>query len=97
VSPGRDENNRRWVAPAFYDPVNKASFTWPPFSDEPAYRPFGEQFKNARTRPDNPAYRPTEDTTAAEILAVLKGEKGAAAAMHDAAQRAIAIIAAAPK
>jgi multiple sugar transport system substrate-binding protein len=88
-----EENNRRWVVPAFYDPVNKASFSKPPFSEEPAYRPFPEQFKNARTRPDNPAYRPSEDTTAAEIVAVLEGQKGAATALNDAAQRALAVIA----
>ena len=47
----------------------------PPYSEIPQYRAFVEQFKSAKARPGNPIYRPTEDTTAAQLVAAYKGEK----------------------
>lgn len=67
--------NLRLVTPAFQDPVHATNQVKPPYSQIPQYKAFVEQFKTARARPGNPIYRPTEDTTAAQLAAAYKGEK----------------------
>ncbi|MGH2352370.1 MAG: extracellular solute-binding protein, partial [Chloroflexota bacterium] len=81
--------NLRLVTPAFQDPVHATNLQKPPFSEIPQYRAFVEQFKTARARPGNPIYRPTEDTTAAELLAAYRGEKTPADAVKAAVQLAL--------
>lgn len=78
--------NLRLVTPAFQDPVHATNLQKPPFSDIPQYKAFVEQFKTARARPGNPIYRPTEDTTAVELVAAYKGEKSPADAVKAAVQ-----------
>ncbi|HET7768930.1 MAG TPA: extracellular solute-binding protein [Chloroflexota bacterium] len=83
-----EEINLRLVTPAFQDPVHAANQVKPPFSTIPQYRAFVEQFKTAKARPGNPIYRPTEDTTAAQLVAAYKGEKTPADAVKAAVEQA---------
>ncbi|MBI3971236.1 MAG: sugar ABC transporter substrate-binding protein [Chloroflexi bacterium] len=84
--------NLRLVTPAFQDPVHATNQVKPPFSDIPQYKAFVEQYKTARARPGNPVYRPTEESTAAELQAAYKGEKSPAEAVKAAVEKAIGII-----
>lgn len=84
--------NLRLVSPAFQDPVHPANRLKPPFSDNPQYMAFVEQFKTARVRPGSPAYRPSEESTAEQLQAAYKGEKSPADAVKTAVEKAIAII-----
>jgi len=84
--------NLRLVSPAFQDPVHPANRVKPPYSDNPEYLAYVEQFKTARARPGNPAYRLTEESTAEQLQAAYRGEKSAADAVKTAAEKAIAII-----
>jgi multiple sugar transport system substrate-binding protein len=84
--------NLRLVTPSFQDPVHPANRLKPPFSDNPPYLAFVEQFKTARVRPGSPAYRPTEESTAEQLQLAYKGEKSAPEAVKTAVEKAIAII-----
>ncbi len=87
-----EEVNLRLVVPAFQDPVHAANQVKPPFSTIPQYKAFVEQFKTAKARPGNPIYRPTEDTTAVQIVAAFKGEKTPADAVKTAVDQALSHI-----
>jgi multiple sugar transport system substrate-binding protein len=84
--------NLRLVSPSFQDPVHPANRLKPPFSDNPQYLAFVEQFKTARVRPGSPAYRPSEESTAEQLQLAYKGEKSPAEAAKAAVEKAIAII-----
>jgi ABC-type glycerol-3-phosphate transport system substrate-binding protein len=87
-----EATNLRLVSPSFQDPVHPANRLKPPFSDNPQYLAFVEQFKSARVRPGSPAYRPTEESTAEQLQLAYKGEKSPAEAVKAAAEKATAII-----
>ena len=84
--------NLRLVAPAFQDPVHMVNRTKPPYSENPQYMAYVEQFKTARVRPGSPAYRPTEESTAEQLQAAYKGQKSPAEAVKTAVEKATAII-----
>ncbi|HEX2034867.1 MAG TPA: sugar ABC transporter substrate-binding protein [Chloroflexota bacterium] len=84
--------NLRLVSPVFQDPVHPASRLKPPYSDNPPYAAFVEQFKTARVRPGSPAYRPTEESTAEQLQAAYRGEKSVPEAIKTAVEKAVAII-----
>jgi ABC-type glycerol-3-phosphate transport system substrate-binding protein len=84
--------NLRLVTPAFQDPVHQANRLKPPYSDAPAYKAFVEQFKTARARPGNPAYRLTEENTAEQLQAAYKGLKSPAEAVKAATEQAASVI-----
>jgi multiple sugar transport system substrate-binding protein len=84
--------NLRLVTPAFQDPVHASNRLKPPYSEQPAYRAFVEQFKTARARPGNPAYRLSEEGTAEQLQAAYKGLKSPADAVKTATEQAAAVI-----
>jgi ABC-type glycerol-3-phosphate transport system substrate-binding protein len=84
--------NLRLVTPSFQDPAHPSNRLKPPFSDNPPYLAFVEQFKTARVRPGIPAYRATEDSIAEQLQSAYKGEKSAPEAVKVAVEKATAII-----
>ena len=84
--------NLRLVAPAFQDPVHASNRLKAPYAEQPAYKAFVEQFKTARARPGNPAYRLSEEGTAEQLQAAYKGLRSPADAVKTAAEQAAAVI-----
>jgi ABC-type glycerol-3-phosphate transport system substrate-binding protein len=84
--------NLRLVTPAFQDPVHASNRLKPPYADAAPYKAFVEQFKTARARPGNPAYRLTEENTAEQLQAAYKGLVSPADAAKAAVDRASSVI-----
>ena len=63
-----------------------------PYAEQPAYMAFVEQFKTARVRPGNPAYRLSEESTAEQLQLPYKGVRSPADAVKTATEKPTAVI-----